>query len=332
MQHPRSIFVISTAHFGKALLMLPAIAALRRNFPQTFIQAAVATGIGELLARQALVDEVIDLGTISAAEQNLGGAMKRLFKLLAKTRANDTDLILDFSPRLETQIISRFRGQVRYVTPSRFSRLLDLFLKRRGFQSEDHFAECTNVLRQIGITNIEENFVFNLPNDESLKFEDKIFRKASRSGVPIVVLYSSQAGASREWGIAKFADLAHRLINNFQVRIVAIDEPDGNRFTKAIKAQLPPNAGIVAAPSAGEFIAALARASVVITDERGVAKTAADLDSPVIEIADSDSPYAHGKSYRVIESSSRFRVSVEEVMEAAYEMIQTGRTASVLKR
>ncbi len=312
--------------------MLPAIEALRRHFPQTFIQAAVATGIGELLMWHTLVDEVIDVGIIPAGEQNLGGAVKRLFKLLSKTRGNTTDLILDFSPRVETQMVARWRGVARYVTPSRFSRLLDLFLKRRGFQNDDHFAQCANVLRQIGVTKVDETFAFNLPNDVSLKLEDKIFRKASRSGVPIVVLYSAQAGAAHGWGIEKFADVAHRLVNNFQVRIVVLDEPADNRFTKAIKPQLPANATLIPAPSAGEFIAALARASVVITDERGVAKTAADLDSPVIEIADSYSPYAHEKSYRVIESSSRFRVSVEDVMEAAYEMMQTGRTASVLKR
>lgn len=332
MQHPRSILVINPAHFGKALMMLPAVEALRHQFPRTFIRTAVATGIGELFLGHGLADEVIDLGVIPAGEQNLGGAMKRLFKLLAKTRNGHDDLILDFSPRLETQIISRWRGTARYVTPSKFYRLLDILLKRRGLQSDDHFVECASVLRQIGITKVDDSFAFQLPNDISLQFEDKIFRKASRQGVPIVVLHSSQAGAAREWGIEKFADLAHRLVNNFQVRIVAIDEPAANRFTKALKLQLPPDSGIVAAPSAGEFIAALARASVVITDERGVAKTAADLDSPVIEIADSDSPYAHGKSYRVIESSSRYRVSVEEVMEAAYEMIRAGRTASVIKR
>src|SRR5262245_35724474 len=130
MQHPRSILVINQAHFGKALLMLPAMEALRRHFPRTFIRAAVATGIGELLLLHGLADEVIDLGITPAGEQNLGGAMKRLFKLLAKTRGGYDDLILDFSPRLETQIISRWRGSARYVTPSRISRLLDLLLKR----------------------------------------------------------------------------------------------------------------------------------------------------------------------------------------------------------
>lgn len=328
----RSILVVNASPFGRALLMLPAMQALREAFPETFIQAATAKGISELLKAYHLCDATLELGVIQPTEQNFGSAIKRLLRLLRVPNGDGFDFVLDFAPKLETQIASRLGWRTRHVTPTRVSNLLDVLLKRKPTFADDHAGDCAVALKKIGIKAITERFDFTMTNAESHRFEEVLKRGGFRGAEPVVILYSSQAGAAHEWPLEKFSEIAFRLANNFDARIVAVDEPFTNAFTKAIKTALPKGAITLAAPSAIDFLAALARASLVITDERGVAKTARDLHAPVIEVADAPSPFAKSSLHRVLRSSSRPRVSTEEVYAAAGEIIQEGRTLSLFQR
>ena len=93
----RSILVVNATPFGKALLMLPAMQALRQAFPQTFIQAATAKGLSDLLKVFQLSDATIDLGIIKTGEQDYGSALKRLLRLLRSTNGEGFDFVVDFA-------------------------------------------------------------------------------------------------------------------------------------------------------------------------------------------------------------------------------------------
>ena len=329
---PRSILLVDTSHFGRGLFILPAVRALREAYPQTYIVTATAKGISELVQGFGLADETVDLGIIKAADQGYGGAVKRALRLMRTTNREGFDWVIDFTPRLETQIVSKLGWRTRHITPSRFVNLLDLFLKRRAAPPDDHAEECAVALKKIGITAIPRRFPFPPSGEASHRFEELLRRNGSRGAEPLVVLYSAQAGEGHEWGIENFSDIAFRLANNFQARVVVVDEPYASEFTRAMKGRLPKGAVSMPSPRAADFLAALARASLVISDERGVAKTAGDLDAPVIEIADSASPSGAGESYRVLRSSSRTRVTADDVYEAACVLIQEGRTPSLFRR
>jgi ADP-heptose:LPS heptosyltransferase len=330
--HPHSILVVNASHFGRALLMLPAMQALRERFPHTFILAAAAKGISELLKDFQLADETVDLGIIKPTDKSYSGAIKRFLRLMRTTNREGFDFVLDFSPKLETQIAAKLGWRARHVTPSRFANVLDVLLKRQTIFSDNHAADCAFALKKIGVRSVAERYAFPLIDTDGHRFEDLLRRSGSQGAEPVVVLYSSQVGGAHSWPLEKFSETAFRLANNFHARIVAVDEPYTNDFTKAMKASLPKGAILIAAPRSGDFLAAFARASLVITDERGVAKTAADLDAPVIEITDSPSPVVEANSYQVFRSSSPQRVSTEEVYETACAMIQEGRTLPLFRR
>ncbi|MBI3650227.1 MAG: glycosyltransferase family 9 protein [Acidobacteria bacterium] len=329
---PRSILVVDTSRFGVAVLALPALQALRQQFPHTYILTATTRGLSELLKAFQLADEVVDLGLIKPAEQSYAKAVKRLAQLLQATRRRDFDYVCDFAPRLETQMAARLGWRTRHLTPSRYTHLLDFFFKRDAVPGTDHAEECATVVKKIGIRAIAQRFAFVLPMEGHQRFEELLKRHGSRGAEPLVVLYASQCGAARQWSVAQFGEIAVRLVNNFAARVVVLDEPFGNDGTRTLKALLPKGSIVLAAPRAMDFLAALGRASLVITDERGIAKTASDLDAPVIELADSPSPYAALASYRVLRASSLNRITTDAVYEAAAAMIQEGRTMSLFRR
>ncbi len=312
--------------------MLPAMLALREAFPETFIVTAASKGLSEMLKIFKLSDKTVGLGVIKSTEQYYVNSLKRLFRLMQATNPHDFDFVIDFAPKLETQIASRLGWRTRHVTPARIINLVDVLLKRKSALANDHTADCAVALKKIGVNSIAERFAFSLTQEDSHRFEEVLKRGGFHGAQPVVVLYSSQAREAEEWPLEKFSEIAFRLVNNFDARIVVVDEPFTSDFTSAIKTSLPKGAITIPSPGAIDFLAPFARASLVITDERGVAKTARDLDAPVIELADERSPFAEKTSHRVLRSSSRLRVSTDEVYEAACEIIQEGRTLSLFRR
>ena len=330
---PRSILAIDITPFGRSLSLLPTVRTLRTAYDKTFIAVAANRGRCELLTAQNLADEVIDLGPIKAGEQGAGTSLKRMAQLVRKARRSDYDLALDFSPRVETQALTRVFLKCRTITPSRLSNILDTLLGRkgRGRRSSDHASEYENVLGQLGLKIQDPGRLIEVPEDEHAKFEQRLARHGSRGGEPIVVLHASNAGEAFEWPVEHFMELASRLVNNYGARIVAIDDPASDSFTDAVGKLLPGKGIKIASPRALELAAACARGSIVVTDDPGLAALCEMVGTPVLEIA--DAPTApRSPSHRIVQGSSRGRVEVEEVYSLACEMLQESRTVSLFHR
>jgi ADP-heptose:LPS heptosyltransferase len=326
---PRSILAIDVSPFGRSIALLPVIRALRSAFANTFIAVATSTGTSELLAATGLADETIDLGLVNASKG--GGGLKRLIRLFNRTSRREYDLVLDFSPRLETQMLSRLVVRGRTITPSRLPHVIELLIGGAGRRASGRATDYESVLRQVGIGLSEARLAVSLPDEAHAQFERLLERKGSRGGEPIVVLYAANVADAHGWPVESFGEIGQRLANNFGARIIAADEPTDNSFTEAVSALLPQTAIKLASPGALELAAALARASLVITDETGLARLASEMSTPVIEIVEAMNSSPYSKSHRAIGGSSRVRVSADDVYEAASEMIQDSRSASLFR-
>jgi ADP-heptose:LPS heptosyltransferase len=333
----RSILAIDVSPFGKSLALLPAMRALRAAYPQTLLVAAAPDGTCELLRACGLVDEIISLGVVKSADGGVGGAIKRLAGLVRGARHYNFDLVLDFSPSVETQIVSRAILRARVFTPSRISQMIGRLLdfggaSRAGLESTR--SDYSNVLRQAGVELIETRLAITPTADEDGRFEHRLAAGGSRGGELIVLLYGSPLGGRRYWPIEAFGEIGSRLANNFDARVVAADEPSDSSFTRAVSGLLPNGAIKLSEPRSMELVSAIARASIVVTDEPAIAQVASELSTPVIEIADTASAESAATSttHRLARALSRSHVQAEEVFGIACEMIQENRSLSLFRR
>ena len=329
----RHILVLDLSPFGQSLPLLPAVRALRAKHPRTFITIAASRGICDLIAASRLVDEVIDLGVINSSNQNFSGALGRIGRLFKRTRRSDPDLVLDLSPRLETQVFTSAVLRARAVTPSKPFDMLDrlLNLASKAGRKNNHSEDCRKVLEQIGVSAALDRLSIALLPEEDARFEQLLADKGCRGGQPVVILYSGSTLAGG-WPIENFAEIGVRLANNFAARVVAVDEPGDNTFTGAITPLLPRDAIELREARAVEVVAAIARASLVITDDAGVAEMATDLGAPALEIARLKPPPRLPKTRRVAYAPALARVTTDEVYDMASEMIQESRLISLFER
>ena len=331
----RSILAIDMSPFGQSLALLPVMRALRASYPKTFLVAAAPGGTCELLSAYGLVDDAISLGVIKPPDGGHAGALKRLVRLVRGARRYRFDVVLDFSPSLETQIVSRLVLRARVFTPSKLPRVIGMLLDLGGAAPAGRStrSDYANVLQQAGVEMNDARLAITPPVEEDARFEHRLASSGSRGGELIVLLYASNPKSRRFWPAGAFGEIATRLANNLNARIVAADEPSDQAFTRALSALLPPGAIKLAEPRALELIAAIARASIVITDEPAIAQIASELSTPVIEIADTISTtIASSTTHRIARGSSRSYVSADEVYEIASEMIQENRSPSLFQR
>ena len=331
----RSILVLETSQFGSALALLPAVRALRASYPKALLVAATSTGICELLNASALVDDTIELKAIKSPNPEYFDSLKRLAALIKGTRRYNFDLVLDFSPRLETQIASRLILRSRTITPSRPSRVIELLIGWAGakFIRQSGSSKYDNVLSQAGVDFDDTSVRVEVPEQEHARFEQRLVKAGSRGGELLALLHSSNPNDTSSWPVGSFAELAGRLSNTFGARIIAVDEPSDRTFTDALTPLLPAGAIRLVEPSAFEFVAAIARASLVITDQTMVARIASEMGTPAIEIADTiASRIASTAEHRVLEGPSRKRVTPDEAYEAACEMIHKSRSPGLFQR
>jgi ADP-heptose:LPS heptosyltransferase len=324
---PRAILAIDTAPFADSLMLLAAVRALRIAMPQTFVAVAAATGVSELLLAARLADETIDLGVIKPHEG--GDGLKRLLRLFKRARRRDYDLVLDFSPKLDTQVLSRLVVRARTVMPTRLPRLLELLTRgpRNGGGSYE------SVLRQVGVELRDERLGIIVPSEEHGQFEKLLERSGSRGGEPLVVLYAAAAGHESGWPVSAFGEIGQRLTNAFSARVVALSEPGDQSFTTVVGPLLPKSAIKLAAPRALQLAATVARASLVVTDASGVARMATEAGTPVIEIVENQSAARSASDFhRLLRGASRLRVSADEVYELACTLIQASRSAQLFQQ
>jgi ADP-heptose:LPS heptosyltransferase len=332
MQEPRSILILDLLPFGQSLALLPAVRALRAAYPRTFIAVAASKGACELLTASRLVDEVIDLGVIKSSNQNFSGALGRVARLFKKTRQKDPDLVLDLSPRLESQVFTSALLRARAVTPSKPLDVLERLLSRTtvGTRARLHREDCRRVLKQIGIEAALDRLSINQSPEEDARFERLLADNGCRGGQPVVVLYSGTIAEG--WPVENFGELAARLAKNFAARIVAVDEPGDTAFTDTLSSLLPPGAIKLREAPAVEVVAAIARASLVVTDEAGMAEMATDLGAPALELTRFKQETSLPKTRRVIYSAAPARITTDEVYELASEMLQESRLITLFER
>jgi ADP-heptose:LPS heptosyltransferase len=333
ISQPRSILVVDASPFGSSLVVLSVASVIRTAFPTVYLEVASSTGACELVEASSFADATVDLGISGSATHGFAAGLKRFVRLVRKTRSERFDLILDLSPRVETQIATRMIDARRIITPVRLPGSVEAFLRRgRSRTSGNHFEECRSALRQMGLDLQDRRLALSLPDEEHRKFEALLERSGSRGGEPIASLYGLGPANSAAWPGSSFAEIATRLFNNYSVRIVVLDEPGDEAFTDAVGNLVPARSVKLVSPRAVEVAAAISRSSLLITDDAGVAVLAESVGTPVLEVADEPPPPGISERHRVIWGGIRSRVSTEEVFEASVQMLQKARTSTLIER
>ena len=204
-----NILLIRLKSIGDVIFTLPAIAALRENFPAAKITFLTSKENAPLLRGFREVNEVIALDRAALRGGNPLKIMPEFFNLLRRLRAGNFSLVADFQGFGETAWLARFTGaQQRWGSVYGSGRS---WAYTRGLVRDEILHPADWNLQMLAECGVKPNVIkneFSLPAD-ALAGARKIFAENKLdAGQPTLVIQPFTSTAQKNWPLENYLAVA----------------------------------------------------------------------------------------------------------------------------
>jgi ADP-heptose:LPS heptosyltransferase len=283
---PEKILALQFKYFGDAVLMTPALRALRRNFPQAAIHLLVPEEIAPLFQHLPWINRVWPM-----PRRRGSASLRETWPLISALRREHFDRSVDFASNDRGAILSFLIGARRrlgWAEPGGF-------LGRKFFYNDRVAPERNPPHESMRLAQLLSGWQIPLP--DSLEAEirpDPALAEAAGKILPAddaVICHVASSQQKKEWPTAHWAEF-HRLATDAGYRLV-FTTARGEREAALMAGlkKLAPDAKIL--PAIVElplFLAVLSRAAAFISGDTGPLHFAAGLGVRTISLFGPTSP------------------------------------------
>jgi heptosyltransferase-1 len=339
---PRNILVIDFGQLGDVVLSLPALAAIRKRFPQARITVAVGKPGAEVIAMSGSADETFIVDRVALRDGFKPLSVLRVFQIVKDIRAKRFDFVIDLHSLSETNLLGFLSGASKRLYSRRPGRSLDFLanFKPRPPVETDHrqrhlIDRYLDVLGPLEIENADRLPTLKVRQVDAAVVERILVKKKAASGAPLVGLFPGAGHPSRRWPLEQFASLADFLIRNDQVKVLVFLGPEERDYIKEIRQKFPPSVVILDQLTIPQLAAAQARLVAFVSNDTGPMHIASAVGTPVVLLLDKRAPESYlpqGESHRVIYNNVIGDIPVDEVYAATRSILASGRTSALFAR
>lgn len=339
MFDPRNILVIDFGQLGDVVLSLPALAAIRKRFPQARITVAVGKPGADIIALSGSADETFVVDRVGLRDGFKPLSVFRVFKIVQEVRRRRFDFVIDLHSLSETNLLGFFSGAPHRLFSRRPGRSLDYLanFKPSPPVEKDHrkrhlIDRYLDVLQPLGVENAQRLPTLRARRSDCAALERILVKAKSDAGSPLVGLFPGAGHPSRRWPLDQFASLADFLIRNDEVKVLVFVGPEERPFIKDIREKFPSTVLILDQLTIPQLAAAQARLAAFVSNDTGPMHIASAVGTPVVLLLDKRAPESYlpqGDRHKVIYNSVIDDISVDEVYAATRSILASGRTASL---
>ncbi|MBI4496136.1 MAG: lipopolysaccharide heptosyltransferase II [Deltaproteobacteria bacterium] len=335
----RKILVRSANWVGDAVMSLPAVSALRRNFPQAEIYLLAKPWVADVFSACPDID-----GVLIYESPGIHGGLAGKWRLARELKGRGFDLAFLIQNAFEAALISylaRIPRRIGYGTDGR-SFLLTHPVKVDGRVKAGHQVDYyLGLLRGIGLgADSREPSLFLSPEK---KEEAGRFLKSLGMEEELLIGLAPGAtyGPAKQWPAERFAEVADRLAEAMKARILIFgSKGDGNVAGQVLRKARRPLADLTGRTTLAQAMALIGRCRLLVTNDSGLMHVAAALRVPVVAIFGSTDPRRTGPRgpagkviFKSVPCAPCFRtacpenlaclhlISVEEVFREAVDML-----------
>ena len=339
---PRNILVIDFGQLGDVVLSLPALRAIRDRFPRAHITVAVGSPGAPIVELSGYADATLVVDRVALRDGPKPLSLWRIARLVKEVRRRQFDFVIDLHSLSETNLLGFLSGASSRLYARRPGRSLD-FLANFDPQPpvEDQHPtkhaidRYLEVLLPLGIRDAPRVPRLRPREADNAAIEQMLKREKAHAGAPLVGLFPGAGHPGRRWPLARFHELADRLVRNDEVRIVLFAGPEERALVKEMRAMFPRSTIIFDQLTIPQLAAALARLAVFISNDTGPMHIATAVGTSVVALLDRPTPNSFvpiEEHHRVIYSQRIADMTTDEVYAAARALLASGRTASLFAR
>ncbi|HET9527255.1 MAG TPA: glycosyltransferase family 9 protein [Pyrinomonadaceae bacterium] len=336
---PRNILVIDFGQLGDVVLSLPALRAIRQRFPNARITVAAGKPANEVVALSGYANEIFEVDRVSLRDGNKIVSIWRIIKFVKHVRQAKFDFVIDLHSLSETNLLGYLSGAPHRLFSRRPGRSLDYLAnfnprppaEEQRLHAVDRYLD---VLKPLGVQNAPRDPVLKTSPAGDAAVDALLKKERAQSGELLVGLFPGAGHIGRRWPMERYAELADHLIRNDRVRIIVFAGPEERSMVSHMRTLFPPATIFFERLTIPQLASAQARLTLMVSNDTGPAHLAAAVGAPVIVIMDRPTPHCFipvGEQHRMIYSPEIAKTGVDQVYQAAHELISLNRTDQLLK-
>ena len=333
--NPRNILVIDFGQLGDVVMSLPALRAVREQFPAARITVAVGKPAGEIIRMSGYADDTIEVDRVALRDGFKPLSVVRVFQMAKNVRGRKFDFVIDLHSFAETNLLGFFSGAPKRLFSRRRGRSLDFLANfkpapplEENNRERHQVDRYLDVLLPLGVSAMQRvpRLATSFADDREL---DRLLRKSKAdTGTPLVGLFPGAGHESRRWPLEKFAQLADSLARNDSVRPIVFAGPEEQALIPRMRSIFPSSTVILDQLSIRQLASAQARLAVFVSNDTGPLHIAAAVGAPVVLLLDGRAPDSYiplSEPKRVICGAGISEITVEQVYEATRALLAAGR-------
>ncbi len=285
------ILLIKLGAAGDVILSVPSMRMLKKRYPNCKLTVMVDKKLGGLIANTPYVDEVVLI------QRKKLSNLFYLLKTAKRLRREHFDLSIDLQNTKWTHLLAWLGGAKLRFGYKRGP--FGFFLNRPDptyDQAAPPIQHQFRILSKAGVTELDQSLEL-ASNAESDQRVEKFFEKIPAGPMTKVIGFvvgSSPAWPTKRWPLPYFEELAERLLDKFDTRILLIGSPDEQDIAELFNPALSPNIhNLVGQTQLEDLVPLLKRCHVLVTGDTAPLHVASAVGTPVVSFFGPTSPARH---------------------------------------
>ena len=235
---PERILAIRLSSLGDIISVLPAVACLKKRYPRAAIDWLVSSNFVNLLQNNPDIDEIIPWNReLWRKKQFLAGA-KEMTRLIHLLREKAYDVVYDFQNQFRSGLFgyaAKIPKRIGFANSPEHNSMFYTEKVALNSKTTLHFLERNLLLADFSLGSDKE---FNIRPDDSDKshVEELLKSIPPKLDGPLITICPSARWETKLWPPSHFAELAARLVDKVNARIVFVGTESDNAIVEKIAA------------------------------------------------------------------------------------------------
>lgn len=260
------------------------ISNLRQAFPEAQIDFLTEPPAKDVVEGNPDLNRVIVFDRKRIQNLNFWTGLKENICFIKTLRKHNYDMVFDFFGNPRSAWLTFLSGSPKRIGYNWRGRQFAYNIVVKSRAAEVHEAEFhLDALTALGIPIVGQSLYFPI-SDSAKKFASAFIEKDYPENSLIIGLNSSGGWPAKKWPLSYFAELADRLIQKLNAKILLIWGPGELDETKQLKRLMQNDALIIPETDLKQLGAMLEKCSLIVSNDSGPMHIAAAVGTPTVGI------------------------------------------------
>ena len=293
-----NILVVKLGSIGDIIHTLPALAALRKRFPDARIDWIVERRSRDILLDNPMLDDLLEVDTLSWRRRLvLPGTWKAIGSSIHRLRRRRYDVVFDFQGLIKSGVcawLARSSRRIGFELKGLRETLAGTFINEQvGIpEGRRHIIDKNlSLLKAVGIETGEREFPLSVSEEMIARGEAAL---DSMGLVDFVVINPGAGWVTKKWSPELYGELAHQIQGHWDLKSLVIWGPGEESVARTVVESSDGAAQLAPQTSLRETIPFLTRSKLFVGGDTGPFHLAGALGVPVVGVFGPSDPAQNG--------------------------------------